>query len=451
MSKFNRVVWSEGMFLGPHHFQQWDRFSQSELDFVQSGIRPHSWGARSIEIDVEALSNSRFNLTGIDAVLPDGTLVRAPLADPLPPSRQFAEFFGAELPVLPVYLALPDIRTGVPLCQEVGQESSLTSRYIGENRDLPDFNRPGQETEVLVAKQNLKLLFGGENLEGYIAIKVAEIERNNDGLPVLRRDYAVPSLSLRAAGPVGGIVRSLLETMSTKSTALAAQTRQRDGAMIEFTSSDVGSFWLLHTVNSYIPQLAHYQANQDTHPLELYFCLAQLAGSLCTFGVDRHPRDVAPYDHEHLGETFRSLEKHIRELLSSVMPSRYLGVVLQQQTETMLTGDIVEERLLQPGVAWFLSVSGDMPEGRIRDEVPQQIIIGTPHNVDFLVRTATPGVLFTHVPVPPRDFPLKTGHVYFQLDAAGEAWSTVQDARAIAIYIGGPELRDLQFELISMN
>jgi len=451
MSKFNRIVWSEGMFLGPHHFQQRDRFLQSELHFIQAGIRPHGWGARFLEIDTEALTNSRFTLSSLEAVLPDGTLVRAPTADPLPPSRQFSEFFGASLQVLPVYLALPDVRTGVPLCQLNGQDSQQTSRYLGENRDLPDLNRPGQETEVLVARQNLKILFGGENLEGYITLKVAEIERNNDGLPMLRPDYAAPSLTLRAASPTDGIVRSLLETMSSKSTALAAQTRQRDGTMIEFTSSDVGSFWLLHTINSYIPHLAHYQAHKDSHPLDLYLCLAQLAGSLCTFGVDRHPRDVAAYDHEKLGETFRSLEKTIRELLGSVMPSRYRGVVLKQETENLLTGEIVEERLLQPGVSWYLSVSGEMPEGRIRDEVPQQIIIGTPHNVDFLVRTATPGVLFSHIPVPPRDFPLKTGHVYFQLDGSGEAWSTIQDARAIAIYLGGPELRDLSFELISMN
>ena len=221
--------------------------------------------------------------------------------------------------------------------------------------------------------------------------------------------------------------------------------------MVEFTSSDVGQFWLLHTVNSYIPLLTHFQNNLDSHPLDLYLSLAQFAGSLCTFGVDRHPSEVPAYDHEDIGTTFHTLETHIRDLLNTVMPSRYSGVSFERKDDTTLTGDIRDERLLETGVHWYLSVSGELPAVRIREEIPTQIIIGSPHNLNFLVRTATAGVLFTHVPVPPRDFPLTAGHEYFKLETTGETWSTIQDARAIAIYLGGPELRSLNYELIAMK
>jgi type VI secretion system protein ImpJ len=77
------------------------------------------------------------------------------------------------------------------------------------------------------------------------------------------------------------------------------------------------------------------------------------------------------------------------------------------------------------------------------------VIVGSPHNIEFLVQTATPGVALTHVAMPPRDFPLKAGRTYFRLEATGETWSTVLEARAVAIYVGGSELRSCRFELVA--
>ena len=61
------------------------------------------------------------------------------------------------------------------------------------------------------------------------------------------------------------------------------------------------------------------------------------------------------------------------------------------------------------------------------------------------------GVVLTHVPVPPRDFPLKAGCTYFSVDTHGETWETIKESRAIAIYLGGPGLRESKFELIAMK
>ena len=451
MSRDNRIVWTEGMFLVPHHFQQWDRFNQGEAQFRQEAFNPHAWGVAAVEFDLEALGNERLKLDKIEAILPDGSVVRAPVIDPIPAGRQFREYFSSSLKRLEVFLAVPDERPGVPECRPSGQGGVVESRFHSEAVQVDDLNNPGKEMELVVGRQNLKLLVSGENLDGYICLKLAEIERTTDAKFKIAGDYSPPSLSLSASGPLPDLLGSLVEALTAKSKALANQTRQRGGGMVEFGTSDVGNFWLLHTVNSFLPLLTDHRRTGGRHPHQVYATMVQLAGALCTFGVDRDPSEIPKYDHANLGQTFVEITTLIRKLLETVMPSRFSGVALTNRDETMLMGDIVDQGLLEGPSSWFLSVRGEMAVDQVVAEVPSQTIIGSPHNIDFLVRTATPGVGLTHVPVPPRDFPLKAGCTYFAVDTSSETWSTIKESRAIAIYLGGPGLRECSFELIAMK
>lgn len=451
MSRQNRVVWQEGMFLGPQHFQQSDRALLGEVQFRQEATIPFGWGVRSLQIDTEALANGRLTLLEVDAVLPDGGLVRAPAVDPLPPSRLLGEAFGPDQTRLELFLATPEARAGIPLCRLPERTGAAETRQFGEVVQVLDENDPGKQVEILVSRLNLKLAFGGENLTGQVALKLAEIERTGDGRYALARDYAPPSLTLAAAGPLAGIVRFLLETLVTKSAYLSEGTRQRGGGLVDFGTADVGHFWLLHTANSFVPLLAHHQRNPRGHPLPVYLTLAQLAGALCTFVVDRHPRDLPAYQHENLGPVFRELERTIRELLEKGIPQLVTAIPLAARDEWVLVGTCADERLFEPAVQWFLGVSGELPEARVRDEVPVQVIVGSPHNIDFLVRTATPGVVPVHVPVPPRNFPLKVGRTYFKLESRGEIWDTIVEGRSLAIYTGSHDLCGLTYELVVMQ
>ena len=60
-----KVIWSEGMMLQPHHFQQQSRYHESQLRYSSSLCRPHFWGICSIEIDKSHLKNGKFSLTMI--------------------------------------------------------------------------------------------------------------------------------------------------------------------------------------------------------------------------------------------------------------------------------------------------------------------------------------------------------------------------------------------------
>ncbi|MDG4584969.1 MAG: type VI secretion system baseplate subunit TssK, partial [Candidatus Competibacter sp.] len=44
MSWYSKVVWSEGMFLRPQHFQQQDRYLEALVRQSCRHLRPYDWG-----------------------------------------------------------------------------------------------------------------------------------------------------------------------------------------------------------------------------------------------------------------------------------------------------------------------------------------------------------------------------------------------------------------------
>lgn len=447
MSGYRRMVWTEGMLLGPHHFQQMERHLLGEMEHRLDLALPWSWGVRRLVVDEEALANGRFNVLELEAILSDGSAVRLPAIDPVPVGRDLSVAFTADRARLDVYLAIPEERPGTARVRPGKEGGAVDSRFRAETVRLADENAPGSDSEVAVAKANVRVLLSGESLDGYSTLRIAQLERSSAGTIQRARDWAPPALSIEAAGPAPSVLRFFLESLSAKSDVLKVQTRQV-GGKVQYGTSDVMLFWQVHTVNSFIPVMAHYQRTQQSHPYELYLVMAQLLGGLCTFAAERRPRDIPPYEHENLGATFRKLESLFRELIEISEVSRHERIPLAKVGDAMLKGEVSDDRLFQEGYKWFLSVSGPMAEDRIREELPGKITIGSSHNVEFLVRQALRGVSVAYTALPSSDFPIRSGHVYFRLESHGETWETVKEARAISIYLRGPELKELSFELI---
>ena len=84
MSAHNRVIWSDGLFLQPQHFQQQERYFERFMEARCQGLVPHSWGFTEIEFEADLLSIGKVALRRLAGVFPDGTPFRMPDDDPLP-------------------------------------------------------------------------------------------------------------------------------------------------------------------------------------------------------------------------------------------------------------------------------------------------------------------------------------------------------------------------------
>ena len=85
MTISNKVVWSEGLFLRPQHFQQQDRYFERYIDGRCEAIGGYLWGLLDITLDTELLKLGKVGISQARGVFPDGSPFSFPDADALPP------------------------------------------------------------------------------------------------------------------------------------------------------------------------------------------------------------------------------------------------------------------------------------------------------------------------------------------------------------------------------
>ena len=62
MSAYNRVIWSDGLFLQPQHFQQQDRAFERYIESRCHALTPFSWGLTDIEFESDLLRIGKIGL-----------------------------------------------------------------------------------------------------------------------------------------------------------------------------------------------------------------------------------------------------------------------------------------------------------------------------------------------------------------------------------------------------
>ncbi len=451
MAQYHKVLWSEGLFLTQHHFQQFDTFHEQDRWFLARSLVPFAWGAAHILIDTEAVANRLFTLTEFDGILPDGTTVRAPSVDDAPPSRSFDSYFKPTEKVLSVYLGLPRLRGGAPGVKMEEQEPRTPTRFVRTFSTVADEVTGENEREIPVAKKRLTLLFSGEDVDGFDCIKVAEIERNAEGVPQLHETFVPPLLSVSASPWLTNQLRGLLETASAKAQSLADQVRQRTPLLTEFSTSDMPNFLKLHTVNAYIPPLVHMHSYpRSVHPVQLFDILSRYAGNLCAFKIGEHPRNLPIYRHDDLGGVFVPLISKLRELLEATVEARYVKIPLRRLDAGRYDGDISDAELFTNS-DFYLGVTAELSESKIAGEFPKYAKVISPAMISRLIGNAIPGAGLVFVQLPPAAIPRKAGMVYFRIDPRGDRWDYIKNASQIAIYVPPQEFPSMDIECLAVQ
>jgi len=112
MKQLSKVVWSEGMHLGPHHFQVQSRFFEEITHFGISKLWFEPYGIAGLELDAEALRNGTVAVVHARGIFPDGLPFNMPESDPLPVPRSIADLFPPTRESLTVLMAIPPHRPG---------------------------------------------------------------------------------------------------------------------------------------------------------------------------------------------------------------------------------------------------------------------------------------------------------------------------------------------------
>lgn len=424
------VIWAKGTVLKPQHLQIQDRYFEESLHFHLRALNFRPWGFLSLEIDREALAAGFFSLTRASGILPDGLLFDFPNSESAPAPRPLADQFGQDQETLDVYLAVPHYREGGRNVAAANQDA----RYAAEPANVRDENTGQSEKPVMVARKNLRLLFEGENREGSTFLRVANVRKSADGLFRLESAFVPPLLDLKASDYLMSIARRLLEILTAKSTGLSATRRQKNQTLADFTASDIASFWLLYTINSSQPIFRHIFEVRMGHPEYLYSAMLSLAGSLCTFSLKVHPRDLPVYDHDNAGRVFTDLDEKLRFLLETVVPSNFVSLPLKPVQPSIYATAIDRDDYFR-NTRMYLAINAGVSAADLIARVPSMVTISSADSIDYLVQRAVPGISLMHVPVPPAAIPVKLNYQYFSLNPGGESWEAIGRARNLAAWV----------------
>jgi type VI secretion system protein ImpJ len=423
MSEHNRVIWSEGLFLQPQHFQQQDRYFERYVETRCQALNSHSWGFTEIELERDLLAIGKFALRRAAGVFPDGTPFRIPEDEPLPAPIDI----GADIRDQILFLAVPLRRSGE---LEVDRDAAADALVRHAVRELQARNATanGGDTAVLeVGALRTRFLVASEATEAYACLPLAHIVECRQDKQVVLDDNFIPTvLHARTANRLATLTTERGEALAGRVVATGR------GAAAEFAD-----FLMLQAVNRYEPLLAHYADSGALHPEELFRICVSMAGDLATFTtIAKRPRTFPGYRHDRLRESFDPVIAALRESLSVVLQQSAISIPLEAKKFGIHVA-IVADRSLYSTAVFILAARADLPSEELRRRFPAQLKIGPVEKIRDLVTLQLPGVPVVPVPVAPRQIPYHAGFAYFELDQSADLWDQLKNSGGVALHIAG--------------
>ncbi len=430
MSWNNRVVWSEGMFLRPQHFQQHDRYLENLVDGRCRSLVPAGWGFSELQLDAALLAQGKLAIVSARGLLPDGTPFNIPADDVAPPPLAVEDWLRDGV----VYLAMPLRRAGVRDTVDDGEPLG-GARYRSQVREVRDDNAAFESrAPVAVGGCALRLLTERDGLSEYAAIGVARVlERRADRSVALDEAYMPPVLDVTAAAALDAFRKELLGLLHQRGEALAGRVVASSAG----GASEIADFMLLQLVNRAEPLIAHLARLAPLHPESFYRELVALAGEFATFTeAGKRPVEFPAYEHDDLQTSFAPVMLALRQALSAVIDSRAVPIPIVEKAYGVHVAMLADKTLLENS-SFILVVRAEVPGETLRGRFPQQAKVGSVEHIRDLVNLQLPGIALLSLPVAPRQLPYHAGSVYFELDRGSDHWKQLKHSGGFAFHIAG--------------
>ncbi len=423
-----RVLWSEGQFLRPQHFQQQDRATEALVRGSLRAARLQPWGFASLALDPVLLESGRVAIVSATGIFPDGTpfAIPASMAPPEPVAIT-RETSGA------ICLGLPLEAPG-GASFDAAHAAPSGARYRGVIERVRDAVHGGADPEEIeIARPAAVLLPPGRDAGGYTTLPVADVAGlRADGGIALAEAFLPPAL-VTAAAP---FYRQLLQELVTGLERIAdAHGRMVLGG----AGRSVENLLVLELANSARLRLAHMAEQDLFHPGEVFLELAGLAGRMATYGSgSRRLSDLPVYDHLTPSPAFSALADTLRSLVLSlryVEPKSRALAVMKHATNIWKVRIDNAEMLASSRIV--VRVGSELSDDALRRIFVQQATVGSAGEFDALWKSRLPGIPLKPLHSQPREIPYDGDRLCLELDQKSEHWASLRDAPGFVIGVSG--------------
>ena len=445
MSVLNsKVVWSEGIFITPQHFQQQERYFEERINETFKSLHAFYYGVLDIQFDKSALTQGIIKVTRLTAVLKDGLLVNfnerelAHLSLTLKPNTKTQA----------LYLIIPDASANLnDITFET--EHDTQHRYRGFEKTVRDSTNVDFDPRSLtLSVLNPVLMLEEELVQSQSVLIIAHVGSSHNQEVFLDEKFIPPTLNAQRQPRLKDHINEVygLLTQKSRNLALGVNDPNRGGAV------EIIDFLMLQTVNRYLAYLQHENfAAKGTHPETLFINFSKLCADLMTFLPERKMGDLPRYDHDDLATCFAQLMSNLRISLSTIMEQRIIRIPLEKRDEATHVAQTPNKNLLDMA-SFVLAAKADLPSEVLRQRVPSTMKISSVEKIQELIAYHLPGVKLNPLSIAPRELPYHSGYIYFELDKDTEMWQLFNDTSGMAFHLAGdfPNI-DLEFWAIKPN
>lgn len=442
MKFLSRVVWSEGMHLGPHHFQTQSRYFEDTLWFLSSNQRQEPWGFLHFSIDTEALRNGLAILSFASGILPDGLIFDLPDCDSVPEPAQLNTLFPSTESEIILCLAIPPRQDQGLDCD---LEGGASARYGAVQRTLRDDAVGQGENSVSFARKNLVLMSQAQLSGDTVSFPIARIRRDGNGGYACDPEFIPPCLRIGASESLVLLLHRLAQAIDEKVESTRSNRLGSGRFELGTSALDVANYWFLHALCSSLPALHHHLQDRRSHPEEVYRDLVRLAGALSTFSIEANREGIPQYRHRDLTSTFRELDSLIRHYLEIVAPSNTITLQFRKANNYIYAAEVKDERCLRRS-RWILGIRSSVTDSTILRQTPKLVKVCSAEGVAKLVQRALPGLELMHLPVPPAALHAQADMQYFSISLNGACWQHILQTKQVGVYLPG-DLGDATFDL----
>ena len=445
------IHWREGLFLQPHHLQQFQRGMHHRIEQLARLGGPFPHGVIEMDLAEDDLENFQVRFRKLHVLLPSGALLRFPEEADLP-VLNIKEAFSSGKETLLIHLALPLWFEERPNVAEDNSGSGAV-RYTLTRRETNDENTGQHPQTVELRRLNARLLLDGPELRRHDfellpVLRITRTERQN--LPdIPRRDPAFVPGSLSLAGMPG--IRELVRDLGSRITAVR---REFSSLLVDnppfgesFGPESLRYLFRLRILSRFEATIPAIVEAGGIAPFDLYLHLRELLGEFAALEPDQEDFATSAYDHTNAYPGFAELVTRIRKYLTGPK-QRYRSVDFVKE-DRRFTAPVSAE-LFHEAASFFLAVRSGWPASDlvtlVEDSSQFQLLPGEVARDKVAVR----GIKMKEVRSLPFGLPRDPGLYYFRIlaEESRELWERLTNDNSACIQFSGAASSDFKIAFI---
>jgi len=434
------IVWREGLFIRPQHFQQNSFYMMSELMQRTRNLGANMWGIFDMEIDKSNLSLGKILIRHISGLMPDGTLFDISDNEQLLGREIRESDVGEDL-----YLSLP---LAIANSKEVyfEHDEEKPTRYKAKAiSKIPNLNM-GEEShaDLTYSEFNFKILKKAELKEGYTSVKITRVkEVSTDGQVTLDNSYEPTFLHLHKARAITTGLQDIIATLQYRSEQIASKLGDNS-----LETTELGDYLMLQLVNKAYSRLHFYTTQSQLHPADLFLEINSIIAELAVF-LKKEKRVASPLIYSHLkqNESFQIVFSEIKSLLNFILERNAIAIELEKGKYGLYRAKLPNKNMLQTD-SFILTVSSKLlDESDLKKLLLDNLKVSTVEGIQELVNLHLSGFKISPLASAPRQIPYRVDNSYFKIILTEEDKHILDISGGFAFYL--PELlqRDLGFTL----